>query len=84
MWFTQSEKFDRASDKFEDAKDVAADKFNQARDVAVEKFNHAKDAASEKISEAREKYEEKKEAMGADIDFSGCFGDDEDEAGSTI
>lgn len=79
-----SEKFDRASDKFEDAKDVAADKFNQARDVAVEKFNHAKDAASEKISEAREKYEEKKEAMGADIDFSGCFGDDEDEAGSTI
>ena len=54
-------------------KDASPD-FNQARDVAVEKFNHAKDAASEKISEAREKYEEKKEAMGADIDFSGCFG----------
>ena len=74
---------DIAADKFEAAKDIAADKFDSAKDMAADAFNKAKDKASDTISNAKEKFDEKKEAVEEDIDFSGCFGEG-DEAGDTI
>ena len=82
-----SEKFESAKDiaaeKFEFAKDIASDKFESAKDKASETFNKAKEKASETIETAKEKLDEKKEAGEMDIDFSGCFGED-DEINDTI
>lgn len=72
-----------ASEKFETAKDKASETFESAKDKASETLNKAKDKASETISNAKEKMEEKREAGDMDIDFSGCFGED-DEIGDTI
>ena len=74
---------DIASEKFESAKEKASEKFESAKGKATETFNKAKDIASEKFETAKEKFDEKKEAGEMDIDFSGCFGEDE-EIGDTI
>ena len=74
---------DKAAEKFESAKDIAADKFDSAKDIAADALNKAKDKASETISNAKDKFDEKREAGDIDIDFSGCFGEEE-EAGDTI
>ena len=82
-----SEKFDiakeKAAEKFESAKDIASDKFDSAKDIASDALNKAKDKAADTISNAKEKFDEMKEAGETDIDFSGCFGEEE-EIGDTI
>ena len=69
---------DMAAEKFESAKGMAAEKFESAKEKASDTFNKAKEKASETFENAKEKFDEKKEAGAMDIDFSGCFGEDDE------